>query len=150
MEIQQMREKIADVYPGPRWKWKVSVMEDDQVMAIYFSFLEKGVFEGKREIKSLKDAPRIIQQLSIDDLDEEDDDEEEFEEEEVLHKDILKRFIGIYPIGGDDIECWYPNGKGSIRIKSKAYGEFIFTYKTKHNWKIETVDSYLDSIRVEV
>lgn len=68
MEVWQMREKIAEVYDGPAWRIKVSKMEDDQVIAIYYSFLEKGVFDGRYPIKELKDTPQIVQQLSIDDF----------------------------------------------------------------------------------
>jgi hypothetical protein len=68
MENWLMREKIADVYNGRAWKDKVAKMEDDQVTAIYLSFLEKGVFDGRYPIKELKDTPQIVQQLSIDDF----------------------------------------------------------------------------------
>lgn len=68
MEVWLMREKIADVYKGRTWKDKVAKMEDDQVTAIYLSFLEKGVFDGRYEIKSLEDAPQIVKQLSMDDF----------------------------------------------------------------------------------
>lgn len=68
MEVWLMREKIADVYNGQKWKDKVAKMEDDQVTAIYLSFLEKGVFDGRYPIKELKDTPQIVQQLSIDDF----------------------------------------------------------------------------------
>lgn len=68
MENWLMREKIADVYGGKTWKDKVAKMEDDQVTAIYLSFLEKGVFDGRYPIKKLEDTPQIVQQLSIDDF----------------------------------------------------------------------------------
>ena len=68
MEVWQMREKIADVYKGQSWLSKVMNMNDDQVIAIYYRFLEQGVFDGKCEIKKLEDSPQIVQQLSIDDF----------------------------------------------------------------------------------
>lgn len=45
MSVQQMRAAIYDVYPGRKWKIKVQNMPDDQVVAVYYSFLEKGKFK---------------------------------------------------------------------------------------------------------
>lgn len=45
MSIQQMRAAIYDVYPGRKWKIKVQNMPDDQVIAVYYSFLAKGKFK---------------------------------------------------------------------------------------------------------
>ena len=41
MSVEQMRKSIEQVYPGGRWKDKVSKMKDGQVIAIYTKFLEK-------------------------------------------------------------------------------------------------------------
>ena len=45
MRIASMRKAIAKVYNNKTWANKVAMMPDDQVIAIYFSFLEKGRFE---------------------------------------------------------------------------------------------------------
>lgn len=45
MEVSQMRAKIIKVYPGERWRNKVSKMSDDQVIAIYHRFLYSGKFK---------------------------------------------------------------------------------------------------------
>lgn len=66
------------------------------------------------------------------------------------HKEIFNKFKEIYVIDDDDVDCWFPNGKGSVRVRSKVYGEFIFTYWSKKKWRIESVDSWLDSIKVKV
>ena len=47
MTVSQMREKITKVYPGETWKRKVINMRDDQVVAIYFHFLETNKFNQK-------------------------------------------------------------------------------------------------------
>lgn len=44
MTVHEMRREISEVYPGEGWKNKVSKMPEDQVMAVYFNFLEKGRF----------------------------------------------------------------------------------------------------------
>lgn len=76
----------------------------------------------------------------------------------MLHKDILKRFKKIYPIDDEDIECWFPNGKGSIRIRLKKGseeskfwqgGDLILTFRSWKDWRLETVDSYLESIKIK-
>lgn len=41
MSVADMRAAIAKVYPGISWKNKVARMADQQVMAIYFSFLHR-------------------------------------------------------------------------------------------------------------
>jgi len=41
MSVADMRAAIANVYPGKSWKSKVARMADQQVMAIYFSFLRR-------------------------------------------------------------------------------------------------------------
>lgn len=63
---------------------------------------------------------------------------------------VFKRLLEVIPIAAEDVDCWFPNGKNSIRVRSKVYGEFIFTYKNKKEWKLESVESYLESIKVEV
>lgn len=49
MSVQQMRAAIYDVYPGRKWKIKVQNMPDDQVIAVYYSFLAKGKFDKPAE-----------------------------------------------------------------------------------------------------
>lgn len=46
MTVEQMREAIAGVYKGWKWKDKVANMPEDQVMAIYFKFQSSGVLDG--------------------------------------------------------------------------------------------------------
>ena len=43
MTIQQMKDAIVDVYATKSWRRKVDNMYDDQVIAIYYNFLERGV-----------------------------------------------------------------------------------------------------------
>lgn len=35
MSVQQMRDALKKVYPGPRWSAKVDKMSDNQVIAVY-------------------------------------------------------------------------------------------------------------------
>lgn len=51
MTVAQMRAKISKVYPGDIWKNKVYRMHEDQVIAIYFKFLETGKFDQKAKVQ---------------------------------------------------------------------------------------------------
>lgn len=66
MTVEQMRQAISDLYPGWPWKLKVAAMYDDQVIAIYYSCLERGQFD-KPSASRTSDG-RKVKQLSIDDL----------------------------------------------------------------------------------
>ena len=68
----------------------------------------------------------------------------------MVHITILRKFKDIGIVEENDIECWFPNGKGSIRVRTKSYGDLIFTYTAKKKWKLESVDSWLDSVKQEV
>lgn len=43
MTIQQMKDAIADVYRTKSWRRKVEYMYDDQVIAIYRNFENRGI-----------------------------------------------------------------------------------------------------------
>lgn len=47
MTEAQMREKIASVYSGRKWKLKVARMDEYQVLAIYQDFSRRGMFNRK-------------------------------------------------------------------------------------------------------
>ena len=49
MSIDQMHYEITSVYPGPKWRERVRSMHDNQVIAIYKTFQQKGKFEGRRD-----------------------------------------------------------------------------------------------------
>ena len=52
MTVNQMREAIASVYSGRKWKVKVAHMDDGQVLAIYQDFMRKGKFDVERGHKA--------------------------------------------------------------------------------------------------
>jgi hypothetical protein len=47
MTVNQMAAKIISVYPNEAWRRKVNRMNDDQIIAIYFNFLDTGKFDKK-------------------------------------------------------------------------------------------------------
>lgn len=51
ISVDDMRFLVSQVYRGDKWKYKVKHMTDRQVIALYFSFCEKGKFDKKPEKK---------------------------------------------------------------------------------------------------
>lgn len=51
MSIDQMRAKVKAVYDNDNWKNKVNAMGENQVVAIYYSFLRKGKFDPKPTVE---------------------------------------------------------------------------------------------------
>ena len=45
MTIQQMKDAIVAVYDTRSWKRKVAAMYDDQVIAIYHNFANRGILD---------------------------------------------------------------------------------------------------------
>ena len=45
MTIQQMKDAIIPVYDTTSWRKKVENMYDDQVVAIYYNFLNRGILD---------------------------------------------------------------------------------------------------------
>lgn len=68
----------------------------------------------------------------------------------MTHNEVWKRFKEHFDPDANVVECWFPNGRDSIRIRLKGGGDIVFTYKSKKVWKVESVDSYLESVRMEV
>ena len=69
--VQYMRSAISDVYASRRWREEVNLMPDSQVIAVYHSFIERGVFERGIAKKKPQPAPKqepTYKQLSFDDI----------------------------------------------------------------------------------
>lgn len=45
MNVNQMRARVSECYPGPRWAKKVQQMNDDQVIAIFYRLSKKGIIK---------------------------------------------------------------------------------------------------------
>ena len=70
MTIQQMKDAIVAVYETRSWRKKVENMYDDQVIAIYHNFLERGILNKtlrkERPITVMtNDEKPVCQQLTI-------------------------------------------------------------------------------------
>ncbi len=68
MDVKLMRSEISKVYLGNRWKTKVRQMPNDQVIAIYYSFLKNDRFKTQKKKENKEPEYRQqYQQLSFDD-----------------------------------------------------------------------------------
>jgi len=47
MSIDQMRAELTKARPGPLWQHRVLCMPENQVVAVYYSFLRRGEFNKK-------------------------------------------------------------------------------------------------------
>ena len=72
MDVRSMRKAIVGVYPRSEvWKTRVGRMSDNQIIAIYYSFKEKGRFNTPRSTTVPKqDEPTTQEskQLSFEDI----------------------------------------------------------------------------------
>ena len=68
MTTEEMRLRLADLYPGRKWKLKCKTMPDRQVVAIFKSLSERD-FQKQKKLKK-KNEPGVMEavQLSIFDL----------------------------------------------------------------------------------
>lgn len=69
MTIGQMRAALRRLYKSDRWTQKVNAMPDNQVFAVYHSFLERGEFDKPKK-KPPKPAFKayVGTQISFDDI----------------------------------------------------------------------------------
>lgn len=65
----------------------------------------------------------------------------------MAHTEVLKQFEKMFPVfAGIRIKCWFPNGKNSIRIRHNNGLEYVFTFHSITDWKLETQDSFLKTM----
>lgn len=62
MTVEAMRNKIGDVYESDRWRLRVRMMPDNQVIAIYRTMLNRGEFNPRKKKKKSK---VLFQQISM-------------------------------------------------------------------------------------
>jgi hypothetical protein len=62
MTVEEMRAKISEVYESDRWRLRVRLMPDNQVIAIYRTMRDRGQFIRKKKPKKSK---VLFQQISM-------------------------------------------------------------------------------------
>lgn len=66
MTVAEMRAYISDAYPGRSWKARCTVMNSQQVIAIYHSLIEREKAKPKNPIR--KNSKKVGYQFTIFDL----------------------------------------------------------------------------------
>ena len=66
MKIEVMRREISNVYSGEKWKKRVKNMPENQVLAVYNSFVRTNRFEKQKEIEKKKEPE--YKQLTFEDI----------------------------------------------------------------------------------
>lgn len=59
VSIDDARYLISKVYDTKTWKQRVRTMPDDQVIAIYYSFCARGIFDRKKTSKSKREPVQV-------------------------------------------------------------------------------------------
>ena len=68
--------------------------------------------------------------------------------------EVLILFTELFHIK-DEIDEWFPNGQNSVRVRLKEgvmlpfdipKVDLIFTAKSRGNWKLETIDSWVETM----
>ena len=64
----------------------------------------------------------------------------------MTHESLFYKFREMTIYKDDDILMWFPNGKNCIRVRMSDLSDVVFTYQSEKIWKIESMESYLNSI----
>lgn len=51
MNLEQIKQRLIEQYPGERWRWKVYSMPPAQAIAIYKKFQKEGRFDPRHKRK---------------------------------------------------------------------------------------------------
>lgn len=66
----------------------------------------------------------------------------------MTHHQIWEIFKKLFPLYAEASTEWFTNGKGSIRVRLlNPRQDFVFTYINNKEWKFETIDSYLKTLK---
>ena len=59
MTLEYMRDYLLGSYPGPNWRRKVALMEDRQIVAVYYSIKEQEKRRPRRKKKAMEKAEQL-------------------------------------------------------------------------------------------
>jgi len=66
----------------------------------------------------------------------------------MTHKQIYTFFGTLFPTYYNSVDAWFPNGKGSIRVRLKGLPEeFIFTFINNKEWDFETLTYHNNKLK---
>jgi hypothetical protein len=62
----------------------------------------------------------------------------------MTHNEVYEKFKLYFPnYSGERVDCYFPNGKNSIRIRQTNMQEFIFSFVSDTEWSFETVNFFM-------
>lgn len=67
----------------------------------------------------------------------------------MTHKEVFEKFEKCFPQFAETVECIFPNGKNSIRVRIAYLRDYIFTFNDEYDWCFETVDSFIKRMKGE-
>ena len=62
---------------------------------------------------------------------------------------VYKMFTSYFPQHEKRTELWFPNGKNSVRVRQVDGQQFIFTYNGPNDWCFETMDSFVNRMKLQ-
>lgn len=62
---------------------------------------------------------------------------------------VYEQFQMKFPQMAKQAATWFPCGKNRVRIRMVNNQDFIFTFNGKMDWRLETVDSFLNQTKGE-
>ena len=64
MTFEHMRSQVADVYRSDRWRKRVALMGERQVIAIYHNMKERGQFTKKKK-RRIPESEEYAEQITF-------------------------------------------------------------------------------------
>jgi hypothetical protein len=65
----------------------------------------------------------------------------------MTHKKVYGWFKIYFPQFFDQVEEWWPCGKNCIRVRLENGRDYVFTYNGGKHWRLETVESFIKSMK---
>ncbi len=64
----------------------------------------------------------------------------------MLQKDVFEVYKGMFDLG--EIDIWFANGYNSVRVRYANAREVVFTYMSELDWRLESLNSHIMSMRM--
>lgn len=65
----------------------------------------------------------------------------------MVHNEVFKKFKEKANVSERIIDCWFPNGKNSIRVRLINKADMVFTYTDDKHWELEEVTEFIKNMK---
>lgn len=65
------------------------------------------------------------------------------------HITVYEIFRKMFPQFAENVVTWFPNGRNSVRLRTNLSEDFVFTYHKNKDWRFETVESFIKTMKGE-